>query len=135
MSEVAIHQSRRRCVCWMLAVVVCLNLAGCASASQPASLGGETPGLDQTSVASAEDRTPAAGGAFANARERMVADQIEGRGVVDPAVLAAMRTVPRHRFMPDEFLDQAYADHPLPIGYGQTIFPSRWPTSLPTAAA
>jgi len=56
-----------------------------------------------------------------NARERMVTDQIEGRGVDDPAVLVAMRAVPRHRFVPDEFLDQAYADHPLPIGYGQTI--------------
>ena len=51
----------------------------------------------------------------------MVTDQIEGRGVADPAVLAAMRAVPRHRFVPDELLSQAYADHPLPIGYGQTI--------------
>ena len=51
----------------------------------------------------------------------MVSEQIEARGVADPVVLAAMRRVPRHRFAPDEYLDQAYEDHPLPIGYGQTI--------------
>jgi protein-L-isoaspartate(D-aspartate) O-methyltransferase len=54
-------------------------------------------------------------------RERMVRDQIEARGVRDPRVLEAMRTVPRHRFVPDASLRQAYADHPLPIGEGQTI--------------
>ncbi|MEE9598846.1 MAG: protein-L-isoaspartate O-methyltransferase, partial [Anaerolineales bacterium] len=51
----------------------------------------------------------------------MVKNQIEGRGVKDPLVLAAMETVPRHEFVPDRYLSQAYADHPLPIGYGQTI--------------
>ena len=51
----------------------------------------------------------------------MVRDQIELRGVDDPLVLEAMRRVERHRFVPEEFLDQAYDDHPLPIGYGQTI--------------
>jgi len=54
-------------------------------------------------------------------REIMVEMQIEGRGVEDPRVLAAMETVPRHEFVPDRYLSQAYADHPLPIGYGQTI--------------
>ncbi|HLF90408.1 MAG TPA: protein-L-isoaspartate(D-aspartate) O-methyltransferase [Anaerolineales bacterium] len=58
---------------------------------------------------------------FTNARVNMVASQIEARGVSDPLVLEAMRAVPRHFFVPDEYLDQAYADHPLPIGYGQTI--------------
>jgi protein-L-isoaspartate(D-aspartate) O-methyltransferase len=51
----------------------------------------------------------------------MVKYQIEDRGVSDPAVLEAMKAVPRHMFVPDEYLDQAYDDHPLPIGYGQTI--------------
>jgi protein-L-isoaspartate(D-aspartate) O-methyltransferase len=51
----------------------------------------------------------------------MVRETIERRGVEDPAVLAAMRSVPRHAFVPDAYLDQAYEDHPLPIGYGQTI--------------
>ena len=54
-------------------------------------------------------------------RENMVLRQIEARGVEDPDVLAAMLAVPRHLFVPDKYLSQAYADHPLPIGYGQTI--------------
>lgn len=69
--------------------------------------------------------TPTTGGTeepkFTEARERMVQNQIEKRGVTDPQVLAAMRAVRRHEFVPDEYLDQAYADHPLPIGHGQTI--------------
>jgi len=58
---------------------------------------------------------------YRQARQRMVDYQIRGRGVSDEAVLNAMLTVPRHEFVPEEFLGQAYADHPLPIGYGQTI--------------
>jgi len=54
-------------------------------------------------------------------RERMVASQIEARGVRDPRVLEAMRTVPRHLFVPAGFVDAAYQDRPLPIGEGQTI--------------
>ena len=48
-------------------------------------------------------------------------DEIEAMGVHDPAVLQAIAAVPRHEFVPAEYLDQAYANHPLPIGYGQTI--------------
>ena len=51
----------------------------------------------------------------------MVDDQIEARDVTDPNVLTAMRSVPRHFFVPDSYEDQAYGDHPLPIGNGQTI--------------
>lgn len=54
-------------------------------------------------------------------RERMVALQIAARDVRDVRVLEAMRTVPRHEFVPDGIRDQAYADRPLPIGDGQTI--------------
>lgn len=59
--------------------------------------------------------------AYAVNRETMVARQIVSRGVADARVLDAMRRIPRHRFVPDEYLSAAYADHPLPIGYGQTI--------------
>ncbi len=51
----------------------------------------------------------------------MVAEQITRRGVRDPAVLAAMAGVPRHRFVPEELRAKAYDDVPLPIGAGQTI--------------
>jgi len=51
----------------------------------------------------------------------MVARTIESRGVTDSGVLQAMRSVPRHDFVPEAYVNQAYEDHPLPIGYGQTI--------------
>jgi len=54
-------------------------------------------------------------------RERMVLEQLVPRGIHDPAVLAAMRTVPRHLFVEDALQSGAYSDHPLPIGGGQTI--------------
>ena len=58
---------------------------------------------------------------FRKARMKMVATQIRGRGVTDPVVLGAMQRVPRHAFVPGEISGRAYADHPLPIGGGQTI--------------
>jgi protein-L-isoaspartate(D-aspartate) O-methyltransferase len=51
----------------------------------------------------------------------MVKLQIESRGVKDPAVLAAMRSVPRHLFVPEDVREAAYHDTPLPIGESQTI--------------
>jgi len=59
--------------------------------------------------------------AFARQRERMVLETIERRGITDEDVLHAMRAVPRHLFVPENEQDYAYGDHPLPIGYGQTI--------------
>ncbi|MBI2845224.1 MAG: protein-L-isoaspartate(D-aspartate) O-methyltransferase [Chloroflexi bacterium] len=78
-------------------------LAGCAPAGR------------STPAATPDDE------AYAEEREAMVANQIAARGVSDELVLAAMRAVPRHEFVPDEYLGQAYDDHPLPIGFGQTI--------------
>jgi len=54
-------------------------------------------------------------------REAMVREQIQARGVKDPRVLAALRAVPRHQFVPAELRSSAYQDSPLPIGEGQTI--------------
>jgi len=51
----------------------------------------------------------------------MIREQIESRGVTDERVLAAMRKVPRHEFVPERWVDSAYDDGPLPIGYDQTI--------------
>ena len=58
---------------------------------------------------------------FREARDRMVKTTIENRGISDPNVLAAMRSVPRHCFVPGNLLSVAYTDRPLPIGEGQTI--------------
>jgi protein-L-isoaspartate(D-aspartate) O-methyltransferase len=71
-------------------------------------------------LATSACRAPAQDDAFRNARRAMV-DLIEGAGVRDSATLAAMRAVPRHEFVPDDVRDLAYGDHPLPIGYDQTI--------------
>jgi protein-L-isoaspartate(D-aspartate) O-methyltransferase len=54
-------------------------------------------------------------------RLQMVDEQIRARGVTSPRVLAAMAQVPRHLFVPESERGQAYEDHPLPIGSGQTI--------------
>ena len=91
----------RRLACVMLIVW----LSACSAA---------TPSPAATPPASPFDQ-------FAEERERMVDDQIIPRDVTDPIVLQAMRRVPRHEFVPPEYLGQSYENHPLPIGYGQTI--------------
>lgn len=58
---------------------------------------------------------------FVLKRERMVEEQIIPRGVKDKQVLEVMRKVPRHLFVPESLVHQAYEDYPLPIGQGQTI--------------
>ncbi len=57
---------------------------------------------------------------YYDARQQLV-DEIEALGVENPEILRIMYSVPRHEFVPPKYLDQAYDDHPLPIGYGQTI--------------
>lgn len=58
---------------------------------------------------------------FDTLRQQMVKTQLQERSIADKAVLRAMGTVPRHRFVPKALQDQAYNDYPLPIGYKQTI--------------
>ena len=61
------------------------------------------------------------GDVYTRLRDNMVQEQLQARGIDDSAVLAAMRKVERHRFMPLDSRGKAYGDHPVPIGYGQTI--------------
>jgi protein-L-isoaspartate(D-aspartate) O-methyltransferase len=61
------------------------------------------------------------GDAYAEARRRMVTEQLGSRDIRSPRVLEAMLAIPRHRFVPEDERDLAYADAPLPIGYRQTI--------------
>jgi len=58
---------------------------------------------------------------YAKLRELMVSEQIERSGISSAQVLNAMRAVPRHLFVPQKLLNEAYADYPLPIGLNQTI--------------
>jgi protein-L-isoaspartate(D-aspartate) O-methyltransferase len=59
--------------------------------------------------------------AFSTLRKGMVDSQLRARGIADQRVLDAMGRVPRHEFAPEQYRGQAYEDHPLPIGEGQTI--------------
>jgi protein-L-isoaspartate(D-aspartate) O-methyltransferase len=58
---------------------------------------------------------------YRSARQRMVTQDIQGRGIRDARVIEAMRKVERHLFVPEPYRPMAYADRPLPIGEGQTI--------------
>ena len=58
---------------------------------------------------------------FAETRRAMIEIDIKERGISDRKVLDAMNNVKRHNFVPENVKSQSYADHPLPIGYGQTI--------------
>src|SRR5580704_14119668 len=58
---------------------------------------------------------------FTVERQNMVESQLSARGIRDPRVLDAMARVPRHEFVAERYRDQAYEDHPIPIGEGQTV--------------
>src|SRR5262249_50897895 len=58
---------------------------------------------------------------FSSFRARMVESQLRARNISDVRVLDAMARVPRHEFVAEKYRDQAYEDHPMPIGEGQTI--------------
>lgn len=98
-----------------LVVGLCLTtVLGCPTSGRDTPAGPEVAAEDPVDTArDAEARS--------EAREKMVTDQIEARGVSDPRVLAAMRRVPRHLFLPEDARHAAYEDHPVPIGYDQTI--------------
>jgi len=105
-------------------IIICLALlfAGCSGEQAP------SPRFEMTSEPQFEktSTTPTYSGVtnedpFVEARQNMVEKTIESRGVKNPDVLRAMRDVPRHEFVPNDYISQSYADHPLPIGYGQTI--------------
>ncbi len=101
------------------ALSLVLAASACGDAAGPPTTPPPPAGQAATSVptsapsSDAPERQPS--------RDLMVDTQIEARGVADPLVLDAMRAVPRHLFVPDDYVGQAYEDHPLPIGFGQTI--------------
>ena len=79
--------------------------------------------LAEGGAGAAPPAAPEADSRLATARRRMVEEQIRapGRGVTNVRVLEAMAAVPRHEFIPSELRSAAYGDHPLPIGFNQTI--------------
>lgn len=101
-------------------VLAIMLLSGCGAQDTP--IQPTSPAVPATAAASA---TPTLltteEDAFSQARLELVEKYIEGMGIMNQDILRAMRTVPRHKFVPEEYLDQAYEDHALPIGYGQAI--------------
>jgi protein-L-isoaspartate(D-aspartate) O-methyltransferase len=89
--------------------------AGCSS-SAAEDLSPPAPTRQPTEVP-----TQGTGDAYSEQLESMVQTGIVAWGITQPEVIQAMRAVPRHEFVPLEYLSQAYENHPLPIGYGQTI--------------
>jgi protein-L-isoaspartate(D-aspartate) O-methyltransferase len=82
---------------------------GCGTNWHPASQKGSQNSLDSNAAE------------FHRLRERMIRDQLQARDIEDPQVLAAMRKVPRHEFVPANYAESAYDDCALPIKLGQTI--------------
>lgn len=81
----------------------------------------ETAAAAEAAPTALEEQQPEEDPVRRQRRETMVEQQIAARGVADKGVLAAMRRVPRHRFVPEALVDAAYDDRPLPIGHRQTI--------------
>jgi len=123
-------RTRWALVSWLASLVV-----ACAPSSEPtaatsgappltAAVTRTTPSPSFVATAAAQaisSPSPGAADAYAASREAMVQEATIGSGITDTLVIEAMRTVPRHEFVPAEFLAQAYENHPLPIGHGQTI--------------
>ena len=103
-------------------VALALSFVGCGCRQQsgPSESAGAAPS-DAAVTAPATAPPTREEAMFARQREAMVRTQIAARGIRSAAVLDAMRTVPRDRFVPDDLQSEAYADSPLPIGYRQTI--------------
>jgi protein-L-isoaspartate(D-aspartate) O-methyltransferase len=112
-----------------LVLFLALTLCAPACAPQPAVLKPAPPSeatsaLEEVTSEPALSSTPAptpTPDGLADKRRRMVDRQMRARDIDDERVLAAMESVPRHEFVLPDMLDQAYNDHPLPIGFGQTI--------------
>ncbi len=98
-----------------------LLLVGCAPETQKSPTQTEIEQPPSVEDESEDALTADESAGYSAARERMVQEGIVALGVEDEDVIAAMGIVPRHEFVPAEYLKMAYANHPLPIGYGQTI--------------
>ena len=102
---------------FLIPVVVCVAIVSTPFAFSHAWVQEKSPGTEPAKAESSKDDPTAA------ARNRMVKRHLVERGLKNPRVLDAFRTVPRHRFLPPKTQRQAYDDESIPIGEGQTITP------------
>ena len=105
-------------------LILFVGLAACGPGTQPESSPSPvaesgTPTTPGTAAVDTSAVTP--DDPYAHQRQSMVDFQLKGRDISNPVVLEAMNQVPRQAFVPADWRNQSYADHPLPIGYGQTI--------------
>ena len=105
---------------WIHRIAVCLIFALTACAVKQEQIAPPST-ISATTASTLAVPTTRISDPFESARQNMVKYTIEERGISDPDILRSMGTVERHRFVLEQYLAQAYADHPLPIGYGQTI--------------
>jgi protein-L-isoaspartate(D-aspartate) O-methyltransferase len=98
-------------------LLVIIVLVACAPVKLPA----WTKSVPTKAMPTLEASPTATADPYSEVRKNMVRDTMRRRDITDEQVLAVMEKVPRHEFVPEEYLSQAYADHPLPIGCGQTI--------------
>lgn len=116
---------------FILTLFILLALTACAQTDSTPTASPSTSEAQPTNAGTTVESPP--DDPYVERREFMVEETIIARGVEDEDVLHAMRTVPRHHFVPEDYQDQAYEDHPLPIGFGQTIsqpFIVAWMTEL-----
>lgn len=109
MKEPGRYSVRKRSVIAWLATLICFGSAGQLPSQETGKV------RDQWYERGLYSRAPA------SLAEAMIERQLRGRGIRDPRVLQAMRSVPREKFVPKELRNSAYDDRPLPIGYEQTI--------------
>lgn len=102
---------------WLIVFAQCVACQGAAPAEELPAADPSAPIVAEPTLPTTDDRTDV----YTMRRKQMVKSQIEGRGVTDEDVLEAMERVPRHEFVPENYVEQAYEDYPLPIGHGQTI--------------
>ncbi len=106
----------------ILALVSACQATGDSSTSTSApTASSEAPQATTPGAPMLPTETEQRAGEFSELRQKMVTQQIASRDIHDERVLDTMRRVPRHAFVPEEMRHLAYEDHPLPIGYGQTI--------------
>jgi protein-L-isoaspartate(D-aspartate) O-methyltransferase len=103
-------------------VFMCVSCGLIWSGTDIWSARGEAPAPERTQSAAAKPKDAAADPTAA-ARNRMVERHLVDRGIKNPRVLEAFRTVPRHKYLPEKTRRQAYDDESIPIGEGQTITP------------
>jgi len=106
----------KKSVCLFLLSIIWL-FAGCRESDSETQARPPQPTTEVTATAAGQQDSVD----FEKLRQQLVDNSIVARGIQDEDVIRAMRTVPRHMFVPEDLIKFAYEDHPLPIGYGQTI--------------